>query len=451
MTNFKIFLSFETGQTEFSKELITMFSAALSEFLSNLLKSRIEINSGLDFDNKPVTEEILASYSLILILTKSPDFSADNCQEYELIKKLQHSKQTNIRALFFTKPNSNTLKSSIITTNYDFFSFNNAIKTSKIEDLFNSQEFWLKMFDLSYDIITNQTIDEKETKTGIFLTEASPDLVYEKAALKRELIHMGYKVIDTSQLYNTQQELETITNSGLNQATLIIQLIGGSSGVKIETNDVIMLQHDLTAKHCHDHPEKTRLIWIPKNLVYTNREQRIEVEKIKADNHGLSGAEIVQTPFEMLKSIVHNRLQKTNSKPKTTLDAVESSTYVIYEMDQSKGAESLIRELKSKNHKIIEPIKSNNKRTLLKHHRESLLDCTSIIIYFSNSNTDWLISKHKDIIKAAGLGRLSPIKNKIIILDNTTRPNNNILNGYKVIEMHDKNAIESICTSIEND
>ncbi len=439
MSEIKVFISCDTSHSKLNAQWVEQFKSSLNQLLVNALKQPASILSSFDKEASPFSQEKIKNFDAVLMLISDTYYDAQNTKNEQAVF-VEDDKKTYIK-LLLTEPHQQILEDGIDGTihNLHIDDKSGRNKITDISEFHDHKEFWLRLFDIVYELSLNTGTSSKTKRATVFVAEPTPDIEREWLSLRRELLHSGYEVLPHSKYYFTKAHLEAATLDALEKSQLSVHFIGGKKGSVVNGEDVVLLQNGMAASFCNQKPELSRLIWIPNELIYADREQRISIEKLRKENTGLVGAEIVQTPVEKLKDIVHQKLRKSQSHDSIKGKTSGHTVYLLANKHQEKHKEQIENQLAANNVDILLPIASSDKRKLLEHHRKCLLSCDSVVLINDPISPDWTISKHKDIIKAAGLGREIPIQKKILVVDEEEKKFQKKFDDYQILNIETKN------------
>ncbi|MCK4664558.1 MAG: hypothetical protein KAT68_16940 [Bacteroidales bacterium] len=453
--DYDLFISFSDDDNQSVNDengWISDFKTYLGFLLKYLLKrTPIIIDSSIFKDNSDINKnEIYSKTANFIIILSDNYIKSSACKNelnsiYEYIKnKYEHE---------YNYPVFKVLKSPITIddksgfihklTNHNFYEiFFTANETNKyitLEGKAEEKQYWIKLVDLSYDInksyeniLHQQTIKiTDDTKRTVFLAETGIDQDNNREIIKRELQQHGYTVLPNHQLSTSDTDLKSDIQKDLQKSSLSIHIFGDDPGHIVKENNIsiVEFQNNIAANYFNnlnkdkDNNLFSRIIWIAPDLKITDEKQKINIEKLKHNAEALTGAELVQTPIEVLKTIIHNRLKGKSiqnidiSDLKTTK---EKNIYLIYDKNDTEYVLQVSELLSKKAYKPVSTEFEGNKLTLINQHRQKLVNCDCVVIFFFNSNINWLNSKLYDIKKAPGFGR----KNHINIISIYSDTNN---------------------------
>lgn len=331
------------------------------------------------------------------------------------------------------------------------FDKNEGVRTLSISS--EGQTFWLKIIDLAFEIgrvVYDRSDQQKENNVRkIFLAETSYDQVSNRDEIKRELRRHGHIVLPSIPLSSDLKDLEVQIDKYLNEVDLTVQIIGEEYGETLDNSDksIVEVQNDLINKHFRKEGRTEqdllrRLIWMPISLKPTSDTQKIYLDRLREDIDSTAGAEIIQTPLEILKTVIHSRLfifnQEKIARTQTKKERSErKSVYLLFDKKDEGDISSIINELNERKIQVILPDFTGKQIELLYQHRRNLIETDSVLLY-ANKNLNWVNSKLNDVIKAPGFGRDEPFRAKGILIKDASIEKDKIANFGDLIVLNGK-------------
>ncbi|MFW6326748.1 MAG: hypothetical protein ACOC2F_00390 [Bacteroidota bacterium] len=254
---------------------------------------------------------------------------------------------------------------------------------------------------------------EHSVKGNVYLAETSTDQQIAYESIRGELELAGYKVLPDKPLPARLDDFMETMRQYLSRCFCSIHFIGNQYGrvIKESGESVVSLQNKIAADFYRDGKSRNfhRLISIPVHLVPEDEKQREFVDYIMRDREELAGAELIQAPLEMFKSLVTSKI---NQFVTGASDESQSFIYFLYDKD-SNEINMMRKSLKTGNIPFLE-IQPADPANAFRKHISSLMECDGVIIHYSGTSEKWLESKIKDVIKAPGFGRKKPFICKVI-------------------------------------
>ena len=298
-------------------------------------------------------------------------------------------------------------------------------------------EYWQKIDDVAQDItglleeLRNRGGGEIDpfaapltpvdpTKPVIYLAETSFDLSPQRDRIKRELQERGHIVVPDRPLPLNGPELERVVSEYLRSSKLSIHLIGANYGVIPEAADrsVVCLQNELAAERSKGN-SFARLIWMPEGLEAKEERQQEFIKYLKYDPTAQHGADLLETSIEELKSYIQDKLRpvpKSQTQELKSSDAGPLRIYLICDKQDCEAITSLQDYFYEKGFEVILPLIEGDEAEVREDHKESLLLCDAVVIFYGNASEGWLRTKLRDLQKIAGYGRTKPMLAKGIYI-----------------------------------
>lgn len=292
---------------------------------------------------------------------------------------------------------------------------------------------WSVLVDLAYDI-SGSVVDMMDVKMGkqkdhtgpaIFLAETTPDQKENRNALKRELIQFGYNVIPYRHLSGDAAEIEKTVTDLLKEASFAIHIVGNEYGDPLSGSEYSIVDQQLrlssTGGQSETGEDFQRIIWLPPDHKPSDEKQQLFVEKLVRQEETIKIAEIVQTPLELLKSIVRKKITGKDKRSEETGKIIlpeKPFVYLIHEEKYKKEIEPVISWFREQKTEMIWSGMAASAENLVSLHRHYLANCSGVLIHYSGENVPWISSKMKDLLKAPGFGRTEPIKAMAVMVQN---------------------------------
>jgi hypothetical protein len=248
----------------------------------------------------------------------------------------------------------------------------------------------------------------------IYLAETSNDIAEERSRIKHELEDRQLIVLpDQSLPKKDAVEYASAVAENLGRSFLSIHMLGRNYGLIPEGangKSIVQIQNELAAKRSSSDESFKRVIWIPKDLANAEANQIEFIDRLRADENALVGAENVERSFEDLKTRLLQILTKQPAKKKT------DNLIRIYLMCDSKDEESLEpvgRFLYQKGYEVILPPEDSG---MLKYHKKSLLTCDAALTIYGKVSFAWVQNCYVDSVeKVKGWGREARISLRAIL------------------------------------
>ncbi|HJZ41089.1 MAG TPA: hypothetical protein VJ203_12030 [Bacteroidales bacterium] len=303
---------------------------------------------------------------------------------------------------------------------YDFFEINRYNKKPVRFDLNGSGgpeiRFWSKLVDLAYDI-SDVLHDLNQEKIGhqvvadrpaVFLAETTFDQTENRDMLKRELQHLGFRVLPQVQIPDDAVKSRAAIEEALDESIIAVHLMGAWHGDFIKNSKYSSIDFQIkTVKEYITSKEITRkpnqVIWIPNDIKPTDQRQALYLKRLKRDE-AQQHTEIIETPFEVFKTILNARLNEITN-PQIIPQAEKNKLYFIYEKSGLNKIGGYFEQIRSKGFEIIESHDDSRDFYPISRHINNLLIADAVLIYKGDSTMEWLNSKIRDLVKAPGYGK----------------------------------------------
>ncbi len=308
---------------------------------------------------------------------------------------------------------------------YNFFEINRYSKKPVTFALQDNQlpdnKFWSKLVDLAYDIyntLHELKAQKKPENTGqnnnaIFLAETSFDQQENRDILKRELRHLGYKVLPISTIPGDSEPARAAIEECLRQSVVSIHMMGAFYGDFVKNSKYSLI--DFQARTVKEYIESKenrhkpyQIIWVPSDLKTTDQRQSLYLKRIKRDETQ-ERTEIVEAPLEVFKTIVNNKLSEITNAPEVKTES-GYALYLLYEKPEEQKLQEYIPLIQSRGFRIITTPDDGKEYLSITDHIRKLKKADAVIIYKGNSTMEWLNSKIRDLVKVPGFGKEKPFK-----------------------------------------
>lgn len=307
---------------------------------------------------------------------------------------------------------------------YNFFEINRYNKKPVTFDLGMKngpgEKFWSKLVDLSYDIsdvlseLSDIQAPGRQVKNcpAVFLAETTFDQAENRDMLKRELQHLGYRILPVLPIPEEAEKANNAIVQCLRESAITVHLLGSYYGDFIKNSKLSFIDFQIKAvKDFIASAENThkpyQVIWIPNDIKPADQRQSLYLKRLKRDEAQYM-TEIIETPFEVFKTILNTRLNELTS-PQQKPVAEKNRLYVIYENSSAQRMIEFNELMRARGFDILEH-SSNGEEKPLEKHINNLLSADAVLIYKGDSTMDWLNSKIRDLVKAPGYGKTKPFR-----------------------------------------
>jgi len=308
---------------------------------------------------------------------------------------------------------------------YDFFEINRFNKKPVTYTLESNQlpndKFWSKLVDLAYDIYNSlqelknpgKAVISENHQRSIFLAETSFDQQENRDILKRELRHLGYKVLPVLSIPNDSEHAHITIEENIRQSIISIHMMGAYYGefIKNAKYSLIDFQARVVKEFIESKekcPKPYQIIWIPSDLKTTDQRQSLYLKRIKRDETQ-EKTEIIEAPLEVFKTIVNNKLNELSNVSVATPEP-GYSLYLICEEPEMQKLQEYIALIQSRGFRVITSVPPGKEFYSITEHIRILKKADAVIIYKGESSMEWLNSKIRDLVKVPGFGKEKPFK-----------------------------------------
>jgi len=287
--------------------------------------------------------------------------------------------------------------------------------------------FLAKLDDLAYDIAQlletlagngNEAQATQVPKETAYLAETTFELRDEREAIKRDLVRNGYEVLPDRPLPLVAGELDELVREQLRRSKVSIHLIGRNYGVVAEGGrESSIVRQQALASEIGRSGSLTSLIWIAPGLEIEDERQKAFIGHLQNDSDVHASAELLQTPLEDLKSIIHRKLAPPPAPAKTAAAPMPQELtriYLICDQPDIEAVRPLEDHLFGLGHEVILPAFIEDEAEARLEHEESLQSADAVLLYYGAAGELWLRRKLRELQKSAGLGREKPFLAKAI-------------------------------------
>jgi hypothetical protein len=349
---------------------------------------------------------------------------------------------------------------------YEFFKIDPETgKVRELDEIFGPEahrDFWLKLDDLAHDIVALlEAMEGAETiagatlplapvssepvaviraaveatpaapqgrqKEAVYLAETTSDLREQRESLRRDLAQQGYTVLPDHTIPPVFEEATASIVEDLARCKMSIHPIGRNYGLVPEggTQSMIEMQHEMATLRA-SHSRFARLLWIPSGIKIEDGRQQKVVEKLRLDQRISEGADLLETYFEDLRTMMQDWLKKDRApapaSPAAASAGAPPKLYVIAEQRDMGTIGPWIDGLFEQHLEVIQPISEGDEADLREYNEENLVHCDGVLIFYGAGNELWLRRKLRELQKAPGYGRTKPAPPVAICLVGTHTP-----------------------------
>jgi predicted CoA-binding protein len=309
---------------------------------------------------------------------------------------------------------------------YEFFKIDPETgKARELNEIFGPEaerDFWIKLDDLAHDMCNLLQLLERRARgldagpaalprlDSVYLAVTTSDAKDERAAIKRELEQHGYRVLPDRPLPLTEEEVEAAVRADLAECRLSIHIVGKTYGVIPEggTLSLCEIQNELAIAR-GEAGGFSRLVWIQPGLEIDDERQRQAIERVRNDPRILRGADVLETPFEDLRTIALARLRADEPSMADPEEAPAGPPHLYLIHDQrDTQAISAWADFLFTDFEVIRPVFDGDEADTRAYHEENLRIADGVVIFYGAGNESWLRRKLREVQKSAGYGRSKP-------------------------------------------
>jgi hypothetical protein len=313
-----------------------------------------------------------------------------------------------------------------------------------------------KLDDLAHDIARLITTLENEAHgrvsapsnrevTGaVYLAETSYELNDRRDAIRRELQSHGYVVLPDRPLPLFGPESTAFVRSELERCRLSIHMVGNNYGVVPEgsTTSIIELQHELALGRSAA-GNFCRLIWLPPDLAITDPRQQAFVAQLHSAATIQSGADLLNTPLEDFKTVLHVRLSAPDPAGSSWVPGTVKTIYVICDRRDRESVAALRRFLHTQGFEVVLSAFEGDEASIRRDHEENLALCHGVLIYHGAGNEIWFRTMLRDLKKSAAYRTGLPLAAKAAYLADPMTPDKLAFASHEVIVIRQDAALTS--------
>ena len=290
------------------------------------------------------------------------------------------------------------------------------------------QRFFERVYDLAYDTCqVLRTMRPADAGAGgppeptpgrpwVYLATTTSDVQGERDRVRRELVERGHRVLPDGPLPMLARDVESAVRQCLEKCAVAVHLLGRHYGVTPEdsSESVPALQVRLTAEQS-EHGPLQRLIWLAGGggPVADERQQAF-VRRVQEDPALHRRAEVIEGNLNVLKKDLIRRLSPPpEARPTAPLPAGAAGgapkLYLICDPKDESAVEALEDYLFAQGVEVILPAFDGDDADAASLHRDNLLSCDAVLVYYGAAPKAWVDVKLRELLKVAGYGRERPI------------------------------------------
>jgi hypothetical protein len=312
---------------------------------------------------------------------------------------------------------------------YEFFKVDPETgKVHEFDGVFGAeaqQNFWNTLDDLAHAMCDMLEIVEgperpesPREETAVFLAETTGDLKDQHDAIRRDLQQHGYTVLPARPLSSIGAEVDTAVREDLARCRMSIHLIGKRYSLMPEgaLTSLLEIQNELAIERGRQ-GGFTRLMWIPKGLEIEDTRQQQVIERLRADPRMGQGSDLLESPFDSLRTVIQDALERTRAPqptepaapcPATTNVPGLARVYLVYDERDTALVSPWSDFLFEQGLEVMPPCFKGDEAEVREYHEENLRTSDGVVIFFGAANELWLHRKFRELQKSAGYGRTKP-------------------------------------------
>jgi len=286
--------------------------------------------------------------------------------------------------------------------------------------------FWQQLDDLAQDIgktLAARSLLPDPKPAGrkiIYLAQTTTDLRVTRDNVKRELVQRGHSIVPDRELPPSVDELLPLVDSSLAQACLTVHPVGARYGFipEGESRSVIELQIDAATKH---NGQSQHVIWVapdatpqmePKQHEFVDKLRRVYTERI--------GTELLEEKsLEVLKTRLSEKLEERKPAPPPV--SASPRVYLICERGDLTAIRPMEEYLRQAGFGVSRSLLDGEEHELTQDHRDTLVCCDAVLVYYGSARQAWLRAKQRDLWKAAGWGRTKDMFSQAVFVASPAR------------------------------
>jgi hypothetical protein len=249
----------------------------------------------------------------------------------------------------------------------------------------------------------------------IYLAETISALEPERDLIKRELQQLGHVVLPDVKLPAHGGALKEAAREFLSRSELSVHLVGGYYGMipEEETRSLVEIQCELAGEFG---ARLRQVVWMPVGLEPRDERQREFVERFRLGLNGHRNVEVLQTSLEDLKKLIEQRVSAAPAPAPEVFAGAAPNVYLICDREDLAEVTPVADHLYACGFDVVLPAFEGEEEQLRADHRENLLDCDAVMLYYGRGSEIWLRMKQRELQKIAGYGRTKSMLAKAIYL-----------------------------------
>lgn len=369
---------------------------------------KIEIEPGKDAGE--LVKSLQTSTVIVLPVITSITQPGDLMNYLTQLLELLDGAAINILAIE-NHPSSKEIPFENVSQRYPMYSYNTASdEYTALSPDNDPASYWSRITDMGYDIarsmISSSSVTPSDPRKTIYVSEAIESIESERAQLIRELKQQNIRILPERPL-KQGDDLEGQILHLMEMADIIIEMVG-----EYEDDDILTeVQHELAARINQNRvsePLLPRIIWI-NPIVKSHGDSYLSfIEKMQKGGEHMRGAEVVQAPIEILKSVLRKIMEEGRTDENKEKKVDNGDIYLVHDRHDNELAGQVKGMLESSGLVTVDPWLVDDMEGLYKNHKRYLTSINGLLVIYSGNNATWLSGKLRDILKAPGYGRSHP-------------------------------------------
>jgi hypothetical protein len=285
------------------------------------------------------------------------------------------------------------------------------------------QRFFERVYDLAHEMCAVLKTFEptpgapavRPSGKTVYLATTTHELQPERDKIRRELLERGHRVLPDAPLPSLSSEIESAVKSCLGQCSVAVHLLGRHYGTTPEdaAESVPALQLRWSAEAAGQRA-LPRLIWLPGAGETTDERQRAFLTEIQDLPKWHFSADLFEGNLTALKKDLLAKLSPAENKPPAPTAPTATPTgparvYLMGEAADEPAVMALEDFLFAQGLEVCLPAGDGDSADASTLHRENLLSCDGVLVFYGSAPRAWVDIKLRDVLKAPGYGRTTPI------------------------------------------
>ena len=423
---------------------ISQFHRSLEVRMAQLLGQELKIwrdpkLQGSDLFDDALTKQFSDSKVLVSVLTPRyvrSDWCRRELEEFVRLAGAQGAVTTDNKSRVFKVVKTPVAPHDIPPQLTDLFSrllgfefYEIDTETGKLREfdetfgLVARQRFFERIYDLAHEMCAALKTFEptpgasavRLSDKTVYLATTTLELQPERDKIRRELLERGHRVLPDAPLPSLSSEIETAVKSCLGQCSVAVHLLGRHYGTTPEdaAESVPALQLRWSAEAASQRA-LPRLIWLPGAGETTDERQRAFLTEIQDLPKWHFSADLFEGNLTALKKDLLAKLSPAEKK--TPVPAAPTATltgparvYLMCETADEPAVMALEDFLFAQGLEVCLPAGDGDSADASTLHRENLLSCDGVLVFYGSAPRAWVDIKLRDVLKAPGYGRTTPI------------------------------------------